>query len=318
MVTIGHLAADTTAPAFGAGQWYNAAPRSIAELARNGRPALLDFWTATSPYARRSLHRTRMLWEHYAPLGLEVIGIHTPEFTFDTHPGALAPTLDELGVRWPNLHDYSGQTWQAYDGRYWPRMIFIAPDGTVASDMRHDAEFPQLVDAIHGTLDGQRIAPEEVLRQSHQHRLGTLCYPETPPIALGMHSLHAAATRGRADHAGVFLEGSWAGGPEYVSSTPGSIALTVTVAGLEHTAVLAPLTSELHELTVEINGAPVPTAALGDDLVRKGQATVVVLDRPRLYQLIRTNRYPGAIRLTLRPNGAQVAVYRLASNGCPR
>ena len=81
--------------------------------------------------------------------------------------------------------------------------------------------------------------------------------------------------------------------------------------------MLAP-TSPGSELEVHLNGAPVPRDLQGDDLVTASGRSVLVLDRPRLYHLIQEQRYRGPLTVRLTPRSGGVAVYRIATSGCPR
>ena len=69
-------------PSFsGATAWLNSAPLSAADL--RGKVVLIDFWTYTCINWLRTLPYVRAWAEKYKAQGLVVIGVRTPEFSFE-------------------------------------------------------------------------------------------------------------------------------------------------------------------------------------------------------------------------------------------
>jgi len=65
----------------GATWWLNSAPLGPAEL--RGRAVLVDFWTLTCINWLRHEPYVRAWSQAYRDDGLVVIGVHTPEFSFE-------------------------------------------------------------------------------------------------------------------------------------------------------------------------------------------------------------------------------------------
>src|SRR6188768_2161885 len=64
-----------------ANAWLNSHPLSAAEL--RGKVVLIDFWTYTCINWRRTLPYVRAWADKYRNQGLVVVGVHTPEFSFE-------------------------------------------------------------------------------------------------------------------------------------------------------------------------------------------------------------------------------------------
>src|SRR6266545_5822246 len=65
----------------GAIEWLNSEPLTTAGL--HGNVVLIDFWTYTCINWLRTLPYVRAWAEKYKRHGLVVIGVHTPEFSFE-------------------------------------------------------------------------------------------------------------------------------------------------------------------------------------------------------------------------------------------
>src|SRR5215831_15336917 len=74
-------AASQTPLLHGATGWLNSPP--LIEGAVRGKVILVDFWTYTCVNWRRTLPYLRAWAEKYQNQGLVVIGVHTPEFSFE-------------------------------------------------------------------------------------------------------------------------------------------------------------------------------------------------------------------------------------------
>jgi thiol-disulfide isomerase/thioredoxin len=62
---------------------------------------LVDFWTYTCINWRRTLPQLRALAAKYEEAGLVVLGVHTPEFSFEGHDASVREQVAELAIRYP-------------------------------------------------------------------------------------------------------------------------------------------------------------------------------------------------------------------------
>jgi cytochrome c biogenesis protein CcdA/thiol-disulfide isomerase/thioredoxin len=119
------------APAFtGISQWLNTKhPLTIAGL--RGKVVLVDFWTYSCVNCLRTLPFLRAWHEAYRADGLQIVGIHTPEFAFEHEAGNVSDAVRRLHVRYPVALDNDYGTWNAYGNRYWPAKYLIDRLGRV-------------------------------------------------------------------------------------------------------------------------------------------------------------------------------------------
>jgi len=121
------------APDFaGIAHWLNTAddrPLSIAGL--RGKVVLVDFWTYSCINCLRTLPHLQAWYAAYHKDGLEIVGVHTPEFAFEHVLGNVEGAVHRLGVTWPVALDNAYATWTAYGNQYWPADYLVDKRGDV-------------------------------------------------------------------------------------------------------------------------------------------------------------------------------------------
>ena len=121
------------APAFrGIQQWLNTPggqPVSLASL--KGKVVLVDFWAYSCINCQRELPHVEAWDKAYASDGLEVIGVHTPEYAFEHVPSNVAAGVRRLSLTFPVALDNSYGTWNAYDNQSWPASYLIDASGQI-------------------------------------------------------------------------------------------------------------------------------------------------------------------------------------------
>jgi thiol-disulfide isomerase/thioredoxin len=80
--------------------WLNtAAPLALAGL--RGKVVLVNFWTYSCINCRRTVSYLNRWQAEYGARGLQVVGIHTPEFGFEHTSHNLADAVGEFGIHYP-------------------------------------------------------------------------------------------------------------------------------------------------------------------------------------------------------------------------
>ncbi len=127
------LAECGTAPAIrGIDQWLNTPGGEAIDLADlKGKVVLIDFWAYSCINCQRAIPHVNAWYEAYADSGLEVIGIHSPEYAFEKNPDNVAAGAKDFGIAYPVALDNSLSTWTAYRNRYWPAHYLIDANGVV-------------------------------------------------------------------------------------------------------------------------------------------------------------------------------------------
>jgi len=109
------------------GPWLNTEmPLSMEDL--KGKVVLIDFMTYSCINCVRTIPHLRELYEDYEKYGLEIVAIHSPEFSFERNVDNVKKAIDELNITWPVVLDNDFSQWNSYNNRYWPAQFFI--DGT--------------------------------------------------------------------------------------------------------------------------------------------------------------------------------------------
>jgi hypothetical protein len=69
--------------------------------------------------------------QKYASQGLVVIGNHYPEFPHERDLDNLREAVAELDVPYAVAQDNEGETWRAYNSRFWPTLYLIDKRGKI-------------------------------------------------------------------------------------------------------------------------------------------------------------------------------------------
>ncbi|MGF1472627.1 MAG: redoxin domain-containing protein [Rubrobacteraceae bacterium] len=98
---------------------------------RGEKVVLLKFWTYSCYNCQNSQPHINRLHDEYADDGLQVIGIHTPEFEFEKDYANVATAVQQEGIEYPVVLDNGWSTWNAFNQRYWPAWYLIDTDGFI-------------------------------------------------------------------------------------------------------------------------------------------------------------------------------------------
>jgi thiol-disulfide isomerase/thioredoxin len=109
-------------PSFdGATGWLNSEPLIPAGL--RGKVVLVDFWTYTCINWLRQLPYLRAWAEKYSGHGLVVIGVHTPEFSFEHDVDNVRRAVQDMRIDYPVATDNDYAVWSAFGNHYWRALL---------------------------------------------------------------------------------------------------------------------------------------------------------------------------------------------------
>jgi thiol-disulfide isomerase/thioredoxin len=111
----------------GATAWLNSPPLSVADL--GGKVVLIDFWTYTCINWLRTLPYVRTWAEKYQEHGVVVIGVHTPEFSFEHDLENVRRAAQDMRVAYPIAIDNDYAIWHAFTNHYWPALYLVDVQG---------------------------------------------------------------------------------------------------------------------------------------------------------------------------------------------
>jgi thiol-disulfide isomerase/thioredoxin len=130
--------------------WLNTQPLTAASLA--GKVVLIDFWTYTCINWLRTFPYVRAWAEKYKDKGLVVIGVHTPEFSFEHDLGNVRQAAKERNVGYPIVLDNDYAIWNAFNNQYWPALYLIDAKGRIQYHQFGEGQYEQSEKTIQRLL----------------------------------------------------------------------------------------------------------------------------------------------------------------------
>lgn len=143
--------------------WINSPPLSLMQL--KGKVVLVDFWTYSCINCLRTLPYIEKWYADYKDKGLEIIGVHTPEFEFEKDPKNVADAAARLGVLYPIAQDNDYKTWQAYDNHYWPAHYLIDQEGNLRMVHFGEGAYVETENAIRKLLGMTPLDRQEPVKK---------------------------------------------------------------------------------------------------------------------------------------------------------
>jgi cytochrome c biogenesis protein CcdA/thiol-disulfide isomerase/thioredoxin len=110
-------------------QWFNSEPLALQQL--RGKVVIVDFWTFDCINCRHTMPYVKDLYSKYHSQGLEIVGVHTPELSFEYVPDNVKAAIKDQGISWPVAFDPNYKTWGAYNNMYWPAFYFVDVNGHI-------------------------------------------------------------------------------------------------------------------------------------------------------------------------------------------
>jgi hypothetical protein len=263
----------------GANGWLNSEPISPAAL--RGHVALVDFWTLTCINWLRTEPYIRAWSQAYRHDGLIVIGVHTPEFSFEHEIDRVRRAIDERSIDYPVALDNHYEIWRAFDNHYWPALYFVDRDGVIRGNHFGEGQYERSERMIQRLLGVERdLVSVDGSGVEAEADWASLRSPET---YLGLARRERMASLERLYLNEWALVGEWASGEEKVVLEQAGGSIAYRFHARDAHLVLSRGTREPIPFRVLLDGEPVgPSHGVdvderGDGLLRDG----------RLYQLVR-------------------------------
>ena len=272
--------------------WFNTpADRPLTLAGLRGHVVLVDFWTYTCINCLRTLPFLKGLYSTYHRSGLQIVGVETPEFTFEQEASNVRQAIQSDGIRYPVVQDNGYGTWNAYQNQYWPAEYLIDARGHVRHVQFGEGDYKQSELAVRALLreTGTRHLPPPMTATAKipSAQLGT---PETyldderaqgfaQPLKSGVHFYPGVITPALNEFA---LHGTWRITSQ--SAMPLSGGATIQ-AGFQAADVYLVLTSAgniARSGRVLLDGRPISATEAGADV----HTGLVNVRGQRLYSLV--------------------------------
>jgi thiol-disulfide isomerase/thioredoxin len=165
-------------PSLGGAEWLNSEPFGPAEL--RGHVVLVDFWTLTCINWLRTEPYIRAWSQAYRNEGLVVIGVHTPEFSFEHEIDRVRQATTDRGIDYPVVVDNDYAIWNAFDNHYWPALYFVDAEGVIRDQHFGEGRYEESERIIQRLLGVEReLVSVEGLGVEAQADWDNLRTPET-------------------------------------------------------------------------------------------------------------------------------------------
>jgi thiol-disulfide isomerase/thioredoxin len=138
----------------GATAWLNSEPLDTAGL--RGRVVLVDFWTLTCINWLRTEPYVRGWSRAYRDDGLVVIGVHTPEFSFEHDVDLVRRAIEDRAIAYPVALDNDYEVWDAFTNQYWPALYFVDVEGIIRDQHFGEGRYEQSERSIQRLLGVER------------------------------------------------------------------------------------------------------------------------------------------------------------------
>jgi hypothetical protein len=180
--------------------------------------ALVEFWDFARVNSLRTLPYLRAWHERYGDCGLQLIGVHSPGYSFGRDPEVVARAVERLEVPFPVVLDPELAVWRLYDNRGWPARYLFDRRGVLRYFHLGEGDYAGTELALQEALreiepDLELPDPVDPLRP--EDAPGVELTPQTADVAL-------PADRGR-----VELLRDWVDGDDWIEAADAGASATV-------------------------------------------------------------------------------------------
>ena len=135
-------AEGTPVPAFaGLTGWFNTdAP---VDPRTSGKVTLIDFWAYPCINCQRNNTHLTKLYAHYKDYGLDIVGIHAPEYAFEHEAANVRRAAREQGIEYPVAQDNDFATWKNFGNRYWPTHYVVDKHGMLRQSHHGEGDYAE-------------------------------------------------------------------------------------------------------------------------------------------------------------------------------
>lgn len=312
--------------------WLQGGPLTMVGL-RN-RPVLIDFWDYTCVNCIRTLPYVNEWHRRYSSLGLTIVGVHAPEFSFARDAGNVQRAVREHGIEYPVVLDNDYAIWQAYANRYWPAKYLVDGNGYIRGYHHGEGAYRETEEALQALL--RESFPEILLPGvmdpvRDEDQAGAACYRVTPELYLGYargafgnaslvpDKATTYTDPGKHTDGMTYLSGDWLASAEYLArpvGAAGASSLTVPYMAKDVNLVIHPPTyGGAATISVMQDGKPLAAEDAGADVKAGAATSILTVDAPRMYRIV-SNREIDRHELTLTTTSDGVAMYAFTFTSC--
>ena len=137
--------------------WLNTDAMSLEEIRAANKLTVVQFWTFGCRNCKNTLDALGQLYTDFRDQGVEIVGVHSPEFSYEADVNNIIEAAADLGVIWPIALDTDKRNfhrWQPGNIGYWPRVYVIDGDNQIRFDRTGDgrATYEKLYETVEQLL----------------------------------------------------------------------------------------------------------------------------------------------------------------------
>ena len=333
------LSPRAPAPDFKGSVWFNSPPLSVAKM--RGKVVLVDFWEYTCINCIRTFPYLRRWNQLYAPEGLIILGVHTPEFAFAKNPQNVANAIKRFGFTFPVVLDNDEAIWNAFHNLAWPADFLMDKDGRLAYSHVGEGNYGDTELAIRKLLKEAKpgldfSAPRfAVPADANSDMDASVCRRATPETYLGFARAANIANAGGEDETqeihyvappvipldSFALAGNWRAGDQFLRHERSSSQPT-DVVELHYQAKAVYLVAGSDDgspktLYVMQDSKPLPADSVGVDVKHDPSGrSVITLGGKRMYYVINNPEF-GEHTVALSTSSPALSLYSFTfGNNC--
>lgn len=135
--------------------WLQTDIAGLADL--RGQVVIVQFWTFGCYNCKNTIPYLRDIYREYHDAGLEIVGVHSPEFDYERDPEAILAAAQDLGVTWPIALDTQRRNFRAWQGSpaYWPRTYVLDREGFIRFDHIGEGAYDELEQTVAALLSSR-------------------------------------------------------------------------------------------------------------------------------------------------------------------
>ena len=124
--------------------WLQTDATSLNEI--DAEVKVVQFWTFGCFNCKNTIPHLSEIYDTYGDQGLEIIGVHAPEFDRETDIDNIAAAAVDLGVTWPIALDTNKRNFRSWQEgrRFWPRLFVIDANNEIRFDHIGEGAYDEL------------------------------------------------------------------------------------------------------------------------------------------------------------------------------
>lgn len=143
-------APGAVAPDIETAHWLNVRDTEFGSLA--GKVVVVNFWTYACHHSQSLLRHLSILQRHFKNAPFQLIGVHTPEFLFESDINNVKRAVRDFRVHWPVAIDNDYTNFNKFQIRFWPTTVVIDQTGRIAGRFIGAGGFPDLARTLDQLL----------------------------------------------------------------------------------------------------------------------------------------------------------------------